>query len=469
MITHLIAVFYSIGFHHYDEHFQILEFIAYELDKVPLQELSWEYEARVRPAIQPFFGLHVIHFFKKFGVSNPDIYALFFRFLSGLFSFVCGWVLYKTFQERFTRNWVGLLFLFLSFLTWYFPYLHVRYSAEVWSINFFVLAFCKIYELKKLTPYRALLIGLFLGFSFVVKYQSGVLITGALFWLLVIGREKFVNIGLILLSVATVYLIFGVFVDYLFYGEWVCAPYNYFKVNILENKTSEFGTSSWWFYFHSVFHKSFVPIGLITIVSSIYLPFKRPKHLLTWVIVPYVFLHFIIGHKELRFLFPIALLVPLFVCLFFQDLANVFPEKVHRMFLKPLVFFVLLSHSVLLPLGMFRPAKSSAGVFNYINSNFKDSVYVNYKNDFGCLNWRFYTMQQVIYNEIDEDAQVDKAVLKGLNADFIYVSSAKLSLLELSNSGLVLDYQTYPNWVDARFIKKVLKFGPVWYVYVPQE
>jgi hypothetical protein len=34
---------------------------------------------------------------------------------------------------------------------------------------------------------------------------------------------------------------FGFITDYWLYGEWVCAPYNYFFSNIMEGKAANFG------------------------------------------------------------------------------------------------------------------------------------------------------------------------------------------------------------------------------------
>jgi phosphatidylinositol glycan class B len=48
----------------------------------------------------------------------------------------------------------------------------------------------------------------------------------------------------------------------------------------------------------------------VILLTFVVLLVKRPKHLLVWCILPYVIVHSLIAHKELRFLYPLACLVP---------------------------------------------------------------------------------------------------------------------------------------------------------------
>ncbi len=50
------------------------------------------------------------------------------------------------------------------------------------------------------------------------------------------------------------------------------------------------------------------------------LAIKKSRHVLLWVIVPFFLVHALIGHKELRFLFPLAPLLPVILILATQEL-----------------------------------------------------------------------------------------------------------------------------------------------------
>ena len=67
LTLHLVSVYFSIGFYSDDEHFQILEPIAYLLglnDKVinDLEGFYWEWQndKRMRPWLQPVLFYHLI-------------------------------------------------------------------------------------------------------------------------------------------------------------------------------------------------------------------------------------------------------------------------------------------------------------------------------------------------------------------------------------------------------------------------
>ena len=49
----LVTAWFSETFYFPDEHYQILEFMAFKLGITPAAELPWEFSARIRPWFQP--------------------------------------------------------------------------------------------------------------------------------------------------------------------------------------------------------------------------------------------------------------------------------------------------------------------------------------------------------------------------------------------------------------------------------
>ncbi len=71
------------------------------------------------------------------------------------------------------------------------------------------------------------------------------------------------------------------------------------------------GTLSWSEdYAPWIFKYAIPPIGLCILVAFGLLLWKKPKHVLVWCIAPFILAHTFIGHKEVRFLYPLVDLVP---------------------------------------------------------------------------------------------------------------------------------------------------------------
>jgi phosphatidylinositol glycan class B len=90
------------------------------------------------------------------------------------------------------------------------------------------------------------------------------------------------------------------------YGVWTFAPWNYLKYNLIQNNISIADVSPWWDYLRRSATESWPILGVLTLISFPIAWIRNPKHILTWSMVPFFVAHEVIGHKELRFLFPLA-------------------------------------------------------------------------------------------------------------------------------------------------------------------
>ena len=72
LVLYGVSAWFSMGFYHGDEHFQIIEFAAYKIGIVSQDDLAWEFDARVRPAIQPFIAFLVIKFLQLISIADRD-------------------------------------------------------------------------------------------------------------------------------------------------------------------------------------------------------------------------------------------------------------------------------------------------------------------------------------------------------------------------------------------------------------
>ncbi len=313
-----VAAWYSVGVFQLDEHCQIIDFFAYKKGMLPSSLLKWEFREQIRPWFQPFvywlfsFPLEIL------GVHTAAGYIRSFRFLTGFlggcaYLFLCYQYMQKI-KSEYTRFYFLLFALFFGLL----PRFLVRTSSDnLAAIGCMALVafhwYASAQYRNRMWPY--LVYGLLCGFSFVARFQSGLWVFGFAAWLFVFHEKRnilsprlwacagsmLVTIGLCLLC------------DRWGYGEWVLSPWRYFSTNILQGKASLFGVSPVWGYLQ-LFAENFYPLGAIVLGVTIGFLLWFPSHLLTWMFVPFVVVHCLVPHKELRFLlFPLLYFFPIFV------------------------------------------------------------------------------------------------------------------------------------------------------------
>ena len=274
----IITAFFSSGYYHFDEHFQILEFGGLKLNMAVAANLPWEYTYQMRPAIQPAIVVLVFKFFMVLGVSNPFTIAFVLRILSAAVAFTGMYLIYKTYCRSISDHTLKLWFSLLSFFLWFMIYENVRFSSENWSGSIFLIAF-SLLNLKISGRRFYFYIGLLLGLSFLFRYQTGFLIGGFILWHLLIKK----NISNTVFLILGVLILFGagILIDRWFYGNWTLTTWNYFNQNILQNRVSDFGIRPWWYYIERIFVEGIPPFSLVYIASFVLFFIFMRKDLLT--------------------------------------------------------------------------------------------------------------------------------------------------------------------------------------------
>ena len=67
----MIAAFFSEGFYHLDENYQIFEFASYKLGNIGASEMPWELREQMRPTFQPMLVVWLYQFLDVLGLANP--------------------------------------------------------------------------------------------------------------------------------------------------------------------------------------------------------------------------------------------------------------------------------------------------------------------------------------------------------------------------------------------------------------
>ncbi len=411
IIFFLLTAFFSEGFYHGDEHFQIIEFAQYKLEKTAQVNLPWEFEAQIRPTLQPVLAMGIFYVCDLISIIDPHTKALVLRLITSIFAFSAIAIFLRTIKHLIKpsfQNWL----VFLSLFLWFIPFINVRFSSETWA-GITLLYGLSFLLREKRDQIHYIFAGLFIGFSFVFRFQMGFAIVGIALWLIL--NEKSIRNTLIVMVGTILPIGICIVLDSWFYGDFVFTPWNYFEYNIIQGVASEFGTSPWYYYLFAIFRFSFFPIGILMLLSLLKVTLIHPKNLIIWVVVPFILFHSVVGHKELRFLFPVANLVPFLIVMAIQEI------KWSPILTRGLLIGFLVINSTLLISASMIPAGNgetkTARRLKSISENrpvayFKDS---NPNNPWG-LNMYFYEPIQNPY-QLESTEELEK--LKIANPEMI--------------------------------------------------
>lgn len=306
----LLAAWRSEGYYHSDEQFQILEFAAAKLKLAPDDALPWEHELRMRPWIQPGASTLVVALLRRMGIDDPFVWARALRVGSGLW----GWLALAGLALS-CRGWIGdptcrraavrMVCVFCVL-----PFLLVRTSSESLATSSFFLGLA-LFGLgageREAPPGRVLLlVGVFYGLAFELRYPVGLMVAGWFAWALVVRRLPRRELALVGTGIAAA-VVLGAFVDRWGYGEWTFPPWNFVVENLRGDRAAErFGTLPLWGYLLLLVRTPFGPASALAALATGLAWIRHPRHVLTWSGAVFLLTHTLIAHKELRFLIPLV-------------------------------------------------------------------------------------------------------------------------------------------------------------------
>ena len=475
ILIHLIASVFSTGFYHKDEHFQILEFSAMKLKLTPSECIAWEYHHQMRPAIQPAIAYGVVKTFQWIGFDNPFYETIFLRMISAILSFICIYMLLLVFVREIHQEWLKKWFIFLSLFLWMLVYQHVRFSSESWSGSFFFIGLgLYFYFLDKqiINSLTLFITGVIIGFSFIIRFQTGFMIGGFLLWLLIVRREKYLNLSFLILGLFVSFSI-GLLFDYWLYERWVLTAWHYLNINIIQDKVSSFGLDPWWYYIYKTFIIAIPPYSILLIGSFFTIWIFYPKNVISWVILPFLIIHTLIGHKEIRFLIPIVNTIPIVIILVLQ---KVIEDKrlsgikyyFDRFSWKWFYRSFLVINVILLMVICLKPSDRMINFYKYVYDNNYSKLYFMGKNPY-----RYYTICKNFYkrktlNVIEiQDLSELKNYVDGSKEKLFFVVDKFNINNELSETKLKykLIFRNLPEWSTHFNINNWLKRTKVLSLY----
>lgn len=325
-VFHVVAAWFSHGYLHLDEHFQIIEFANLKLQRVSAELLTWEVAEKARPWLQPAITFIFFKGMQLLGTFNPVNWMRGIRFFSGSLACLGAAAFVLANYRSFTNSRQRYVMLYSSAFFCIFPWLHVRTSSENYSATAMLLAISALLLATNRTPVTdgsteqettwssglLFISGFFCGIAFNFRYQLGFMILGFAGWCIAIARLNLKKSAVIVFGFLLANII-AILVDRWGWGDWSYAPWNYFHTQVIEGVANKFGKTPWW-YFSVLLWKEFPqPFGALIILALLIAIAVRPRHLATFCAIPFLLMHTIFGHKEARFLIPVIYLLPFFI------------------------------------------------------------------------------------------------------------------------------------------------------------
>lgn len=450
-VVYSVTAYFSVGYYHADEQYQIIEFANARIENIPSTDLTWEYEAQIRSSLQPLLAEGFLRLCRSISLTNPYTQTLLLRLVTAWLSLLILYRFVSVLLIEIDKRW-KLFFLFLSYFLWFFPFLFVRFSSETFSALTLVVATTML--LNKTSTRRQLIIaGCLFGLAFLFRFQTAIVSVGILAWMLFAVKINWKDFLILALSGIGV-LRLGMSLDTWYYGKFVCTPWNYFTVNIVEDVAADYGVTPWYMYFYYIVKSTFWPFGVLIILSLVWFATRHWKHLFAWIAIPFLVMHVLIGHKELRFLIPIVFILPFVLVQYFDWISDRLGSLSSKKSLSVFLIGFAIVNVFALTFAMIKPAgKGFMAITAYISEMKEDAFVLCLPESNPYDPWQgtishFYLEENVKYLQLQSESELFTTSTDSLPQVFLvmrmkYASNAEIQQF-LSRNGYVYCTQSVP-------------------------
>jgi len=171
------------------------------------------------------------------------------------------------------------------------------------------------------------------------------------------------------------------------------------------------------------------------------------RYPLAWVLMPYVLVHFLIGHKEVRFFFPFVVFMPILIIRTVEwAQASFDPLLLKRKWVNITAKLFWVANVALLLVICVKPADHDVALWETVYDRYKEptTIYYNHRSPYGFLLQHNYFKPKGV--RIQKVKDVRK--LKEKEGRLVFYTREKEILKE---NGLDAEqlFSTFPEWVRA--------------------
>lgn len=457
---HLLAAIFSSGFHHFDEHFQIYEFLNLKLGQTTAADLPWEYRERIRPWFQPYLYLYIYKAFHMLGVSSPFVMAFIFRLLTslfGLYALVRFWGVIKIWFEKERDQIFAWALLNLC---WFVPYIQTRTSSESLSISFYLIGLS--FFLKSKTFKSSFWAGVCFGACYLARSQMALPVAFIWFWALLIEKRGVKSLAGTAFSIVIMNIL-GVLIDSIGYGSFTISIWHYYRTNFAQGIMSSVKQYPFYWYFYWLINRGIPPVSLVLTFAGVWGWIKYYRHPLTWATLPLFIFHSLVGHKELRYIFPVIILSPLYLTLLYHDYRAKVDHYLKKGWVKFFMRFTVAINVIILVASCLRPANPSVKFYQYLYGRHDISeIYAHHASPFKMLGLKikFYKREGLVVKEFKELSEIPQD--KG---HYLFFSRGHNIIEMEKRQDCRLEYMTYPRFALNYNIGNWLSRSRVWSLF----
>ncbi len=459
-VVYIITAFNSLGFYNDDEHFQILEPIAYllGLNTVLINDplgYYWEWQTahRIRPWLQPYFYYQIVLFLKFLNINDPHTWVLTLRLFTAVLGFISIIYLFFSIKKYFVKEEKFYHYI-IYFTFWFYPFLNVRTSSENLSLILFCFAFPYLLEYfnkieKKINLKNTIFFSFILGLSIVVRPQIIFTIFPIFLWVLAF---KF-NLYKIILVIwgCLLAIILGLYIDFINWGYFTNTYWQVFEVQILKGRMAAFGAQPLWYYFEAILLELAPISSLFFMLSVILFSYRNIKSVFIWITLGTLIILMFFEHKEVRFFFPAYVFAPFFLMYFFDNIKNYILKRI-------LISLCLISNLVFLLIVSLVPINGKVPVYKYLYSLGKIEEQIFYV---GENPYQMNEMEPFFYTSfIPKIKEIKNLKIKERSYIITNEYSKKITLDKYNNCRLV--FSSYPLLIELNENWKNKKLN--WYV-----
>ena len=277
-----------------------------------------------------------------------------------------------------------------------------------------------------------------MGMSMVAKFTTVFIALPFFFWLLVF-KFDFYRITLFGIFIL-VALSLGLYIDYINWGSFKNTYYQFYYHNLTAGemgKMKYFGVEPWYYYFIEIIKQLAPILSIFFLIGIIFFWISNYKNVITWMTVFAFVVFSAIGHKEIRYMFPIYIFAPFFIAYLIDRLRYIYIINIAK-------YLIILSNLIFLFLTLFTPANAKVGVYKFVYDNVKENEKIY-----------FYTHFLPEIDNIDNIIEKDN--------DLWITSNNYDEISEYLNQNCKIKYSTYPkNIINLNDNWKRLKLN--WYV-----
>eukprot|EP01132_Coremiostelium_polycephalum_P006614 gene6614-8185_t len=293
-----------------------------------------------------------------------------------------GFLTLNQFRRSIDRTFgkdAGVLFSIITSSQFHLLFYLSRPLPNTFAVYVVLLAYSKWVDGKMTGLISLLTIAMFVFRSEVVILAGPIAL-----YLLVIGKLKFTRLVIVGFMTAMLSIGWSVLIDSYFWQYWLYPEGEVFRFNTIENKSSEWGTSPFHWYFSVALPKSLF-VTLFFVLLGIY--YERNRILEYFIpITGFIFLYSFLPHKELRFIFYS---IPIYNFIASVGIARVFRNLNKSMFHK----LSILAISGMIILSFF----ASFGYLNVSSKNYPGGysmIKLHHSENITTENGLFYKQQQ---------------------------------------------------------------------------